>query len=159
MQELQGLNTSLDSLDKILQDKKMDSGFYYSQLAGAVELRIKNFYFADTINLPLGQKMDAYKVMRRKLEPLAYDYQNLIKGIEATKNSIALLSEDIENGNGKREKYDEFVQFEANKVDQLLVLNKEYQSERETTLRTFYELHDELDAFSMELAEKAKNKK
>ncbi|MFT7344554.1 MAG: hypothetical protein ACI9XP_001139 [Lentimonas sp.] len=151
------LSVQLDSLDGELASHKMDSGFYFAQLASAVELRIKTFYFADTIDMKLGMKMDAYKLMRKKLEPLAGDYNNLKLGVLETKSSVANLKDDIENGNGKREKYDEFVVFEANKVEQLNVLYKDYFMSRDKTLATYNELHSELDAFSMELQEKAKN--
>ena len=80
-----------------------------------VELRIKKNLYLDTINLELGKKMDDYKVMRRSFEPLAKSYSQLIKGINEERLALNNLKLDVQNGEGDRGKYNEYIAFETNK--------------------------------------------
>ena len=125
----------------------------------ASSARIKKNYYTDTVDLEIARKMDAFKVMRRKLKPLTYGFVNLKKGCEEVKSSLTLLKADIENGNNARDKYDEYLKFESDKVYQLQVLCAEYHNDRTAILGTYYELFDFLNKFSLDLAEKAKSRK
>lgn len=153
------LNASLDSIKLLVESNPLDSANLYAQISHDVELRIKNNYFADTINMVLGKKMDAYKVMRRKWAPLGYDYRNLLQGVKETKESLRQLKHDIENGDGDRSKYDEFLSFETEKVNQLKALAEQYIDTRRETYDTFHTLHEELNQFSIELLKKAEASK
>ena len=159
LEKISTLNATLDSLHKVVLVNQLDSANSYSLLSHDVELRIKNNYFADTIDMELGKKMDAYKVMRRKWSPLGYEYRNLLKGIAETKESLRQLKHDIDNGDGSREKYDQYLAFESSKVEQLNLLSDQYVTTRAQTFKTFHDLHEELDAFSRELVRKAENKR
>ncbi|MBU2020336.1 MAG: hypothetical protein KJ941_11880 [Bacteroidetes bacterium] len=159
LQAIQSMNKTLDSIQKVVTSNPLDSANEYSILSQGVELRIKNNYFADTINMELGKKMDAYKVMRRKWAPLGYDYRNLLAGVTETKESLRQLKHDIDNGDGDRGKYNGFISFEKSKVDQLNELSKQYIDSRAETFKTFNELHQELDAFSQELVKRAEAKR
>jgi septation ring formation regulator EzrA len=159
LKTIKALNHSLDSIKTVITANRLDSAHHYSQISQGVELRIKNHYFADTINLALGQKMDAYKVMRRKFNPLGMDYTNILKGAEEIKESLRELKHDIENGDGNRDKYDEYILFEKGKFEQINALCKDYVSTRNETMATFNQLHNELNAFSFELVKKAEAKK
>jgi len=156
---IEALNHSLDSIKTVITENRLDSALQYSQMAQGVELRIKNHYFADTIDLELGKKMDAYKVMRRKFQPLGMDYTNILKGTEEIKESLRELKHDIENGDGNRDKYDEYILFEKAKFDQINALCSDYVNTRNETMATFNQLHRELNAFSFELVKKAEAKK
>jgi len=109
-----------------------------------VERRIKQNYFSDTINLEFGQKMDDYKRMRRMLGPIGKEEFRLHQSIAEELSQLKKLHSDILNGYGKRESYDEYIQFEKNKVSQINVLFEEYVKLRAQFLEIYYRLHKEL---------------
>ena len=153
--KIDAMMASIDSVELVVQENNLDSGMHYHTSAEAVERRIKNNYYTDTIDLIVAKKMDAFKVMRRKIKPLTYDYNNLVKGCVEARAKLNLLRTDIENGNNERDRYDEFLKFEANKVYQLQVLCEGYHVDHTKMTGTYNELFDFLNKFSLELAEKA----
>ena len=68
-----------------------------------------------------------------------------------------LLDSHIENGNGDRKKYAEYVAFEEAKTQQLRVLLTDYVVEKEKTMTDFDSLYPEMNAFSLSLLNKKKN--
>ena len=62
---IKGMRTSLDSLEKVLQDNQIDTLAGLITATMSLELRIKNNYESDTINMEFGRKMDAFKRARK----------------------------------------------------------------------------------------------
>jgi hypothetical protein len=120
----------------------------------AVEIRIKNYLVLDTINLVLGKKMDAYKIMRRNLKPLGKQNSQLKQAIREEQKTLKALKSDIENGSGSRDKYESYILFEKNKINQLQTLLDEYLRLKQETLTTYRELHPELYLLSLDLIRK-----
>ena len=61
------------------------------------------------------------------------------------------LGSDILKGYGKRELYNEYIEFESKKVNQIKILFEEYQKTRAQFLEIYNRLHNELIAFSTQL--------
>lgn len=120
----------------------------------AVEIRIKNYLVLDTIDLVLGKKMDAYKIMRRNLKPLGKQNSQLKQAIREEQKSLKALKSDIENGSGSRDKYESYILFEKNKLNQLQLLLDEYLRLKKETITTYRELHPELNQLSLDLVRK-----
>ncbi len=120
----------------------------------AVEIRIKNYLVLDTINLVLGKKMDAYKMMRRSLKPLGKQNSQLKQAIREEQKTLKALRSDIENGSGSRDKYESYILFEKNKLNQLQILLDEYLKLKKETMATYRELHPELNQLSLDLVRK-----
>jgi predicted nucleic acid-binding Zn-ribbon protein len=154
LDSIEAMNQTIDSLEKVFEENRLDSVANISLKAYGVENRIKNNYVSDTINMEFGKKMDAFKVMRRNLKPLGKALTMIPQSIEEERVKLKELQEDIENGNGKREKYDEYIAFEQDKVNQLKTLVSEYMQVKEQSLKTYNELYDELNSFSMSLLKK-----
>jgi len=148
------LNISLDSLEKELSVVKIDSMESLKLSTSTVELRIKTYLFSDKIDVELSGKMNAYKRMRRALNPLGKAYSKVKNGIMEERGVLKNLKADIENGFGEREKYDEYIAFETNKISSLSVLLNDYKEQKEVVFKTYNQLHDELYMFSMELMAK-----
>lgn len=150
------MEQSLDSIEGVLEKEKLDTIQEWDLSAYNLEKRIKENYVSDTIDLVLGKKMDAYKVMRRNIEPMGKAMNSVKKGIKEEREKLAALKEDIKNGNGDREKYDEYVVFEEQKVDQLRVLITDFTETKKRSIDTYNQLHKELSDFSYSLLEKKK---
>lgn len=158
IERIDAMETSLDSLKKIHEAEKTDSLFAWSQTCYAVEKRVKENYTADTIDLDFGKKMDAFKVMRRNLKPVGKSMNALRTGIEEEREALKKLRNDIDNGNGERDKYDEYLTYEEQKVQQLRTLCTEFVDTKKACQKTFDELYEELATFSYSLEQKNKEK-
>lgn len=154
LDKIAALNQTVDSVEAVFNEHKMDSIAAISLSAYTIENRVKRNYTADTIDMALGRKMDAFKVMRRNLKPLGKAQSAIPTSIEEERAKLKELKNDIENGDGEREKYAEFVAFEEAKVSQLRALLKDYVTTKESVVSTYKELHDELNNFSLSLLQK-----
>ena len=153
------MNTSLDSLEKVMLANEIDTIAALRVATNTVELRIKNYYYSDTIDMALGKKMDAYKVMRRELGPLSKSYSTVKRGISEERKTLINLESDIKSSNGDKSKYQEYVDFENGKVDQLRKILAEYVKQKEKTMTSFHKLHKELYDFSIAVMNKNMNQK
>lgn len=116
-----------------------------------VERRVKQNYYSDTLDVLFGQKMDDFKRMRRMLGPLGKEQIRLKNSINEELLQLEKLHSDISKGYGKRESYNEYIQFEKNKVNQIKVLYDEYVKMRAQFLEMYNDLYTELDTFSKSL--------
>ena len=158
LQSISEMYKSLDSIETVLIENQIDTLPALIVATMGVELRIKNNYYADTIDMALGKKMDAFKVLRKSLQPLGNTYNTVRIGVKEEREILKKLKKDIEQGNGDRQKYGEYVLFEQNKVGQLRSLLREYVEQKNKTMTNFDELNTELNAFSLSLLDKPKKK-
>jgi len=151
------MNQRVDSLEKELKAHKIDTLTELKLSTSTVELRIKNNLILDKVDVELGKKMDAYKRMRRAFNPLGEAFKKVKNSIKEERLALKNLRSDIVNGHGEREKYEEYLAFEADKINKIAVLLNDYKEQKEVIFKTYTELHAELYSFSMSLLEK-KNK-
>jgi hypothetical protein len=151
------LNTRLDSLKNELLTNKLDSAQQYSIEAIDNETRIKNYFIEDTIDMVFAEKMTRYKNMRRAFKHMYLEFDNIVLGCDEVKETLRQLRHDIENGDGDRAKYSEYLNFEKSKFDKLEILAKDYFDAKKTNVATFRELNPELHDFSLKV--QAKNQK
>jgi len=154
LEKITEMNQTLDSLEKELMNQKIDTLAQLKLSTSTVELRIKTYLVLDKVDAELGRKMDAYKLMRRAFGPLGSAFEKLRKAILEEREALKNLNSDIENGNGERKKYDEYLTFEKGKLSKLTVLLNDYKEQKEAIFETYSELHGELYALSMNLMAK-----
>lgn len=147
---------TVDSIRRVFYENKNDSIGKIINAIMFVEVRIKNNYVSDTINRELGKKINAYKMVRKKLKPIGKLYSQLEKGTLEEKASLSKLKEDIEKNAGNKAKYDEYIAFEKKQVNQLQLVLKQLVDEQNECLKTYHELHPEMYEFSMSLLPKKK---
>lgn len=152
--KINGMNQRIDSLETELRKHTIDTITELKLSTSTVELRIKNNLFLDKVDLVLGRKMDAYKRMRRALNPLGAASKKVKDGINEERIALKNLYSDIENGYGERNKYEEYLAFESDKISKLAILINDYKQQKEVIFKTYSELHEELYTFSMSLLEK-----
>lgn len=154
LERIASMEQTIDSVEVVFAEHKLDSMAVLSIRAYDVENRIKKNYTADTIDMELGRKMDAFKVMRRNFNPMGKAMSAIPTSIEELREKLSQLKTDIENGDGKREKYDEYLSFEEAKVAQLRALLTDFVETKIASLKTYDELYEELNAFSHSLLKK-----
>lgn len=140
-------------------DNKVDSSRSYSIESREIELRIKNNYLFDTIDLEFGKKMDRHKHMRKTFGSMDQQYNNVLLGCDETIESLHKLQRDIENSDGNRANYPEYLQYEKTKLEQLQVLSKEYIDNKKNAVRDYKALHKEIEDFSWKIFHENKKHK
>jgi hypothetical protein len=151
LQRISKLEQRLSGLEKTRAKNEIDTLTALKIATNAVEIRIKTYLVLDTINLVLGKKMDAYKIMRRNLKPLGKQNSQLKNAIREEQKTLKALKTDIESGSGSRDKYESYILFEKNKINQIEVLVKEYLRLKKEIVKTYRELHSELNQLSLDL--------
>ena len=145
------LSSEVKTFKKEFNAIKIDSISDLKLSTYEVERRIKQNYYSDTIDISFGQKMDDFKRMRRMLGPLGKEQARVKNSINEELLQLEKLQSDISKGYGKRESYNEYIQFEKNKVNQIKVLYTEYVKMRAQFLEMYNDLYTELDTFSKSL--------
>lgn len=145
------LNKTIDSIDSVLTENKIEDIEQIEIDAKAVKNRIKENIGSDTLDLKLGNKIDAYIRMYNSIKPIKKLFAGMTKNLRLQKIALIRLQKDIENGNGDRSRYDEFVRFENKKVNQISGLLKQYIQNRKNIIDTYLALHDKLYSYSFNL--------
>lgn len=146
------LEKSIDSINTVLIENKLEQIDPIIRQSRTIERRILDKFNPDSIiDLETGKKLDQFKEMLTTFDPLHKAYSDLKK--YSKKESIALkeLKSDIENSNGDRAKYDEYVSFEIKKVDQLRQLLSDYVQTKNKSVKTFNAIHEDVNTFSLKL--------
>ena len=176
------MEKSLDSMDVVLKENRLDTLAGIRIASNAILTRLKTYYDVDTIDVELGIKMNKFRNIRKAIDPeedeegeeggeseeerehegiahrtIGSGFSIVRRGIEAESLALSTLKNDIENGNGRRDKYAEYIKFEQGKVHQLQVLLKAYIEHKNKTIKDFNEIYTELNAFSLEQMKKKKS--
>jgi hypothetical protein len=177
LKQIANMKQTVDSLQKNLEINRIDTLAGLRTAVMNLELRIRNNYTADTIDIELSKKMAQYQTVKKffvaekeeggeneslNSQTLGAAYLVVKNGLLQEQKTLDLLKSDIENGNGERNKYNEYVQFEQNKVKQLTILLDDYKKHKDKVLKMFFDVYNELDPFVKSLekknAAKSKNK-
>lgn len=175
------MEKSLDSMEMVLKENRLDTLAGIRIASNAILTRLKTYYDVDTIDMELGVKMNKFRNIRKAIDPeedeegeeggeggekehegiahrtIGSGFSIVRRGIEAESLALSTLKKDIENGNGRRDKYAEYIKFEQDKVRQLQVLLKAYVEHKNKTIKEFNEIYSELNAFSLEQMNKKKS--
>lgn len=151
---IETLHKSLDSITTVLIENNYTEIEDLTNESNAVAEKIKDNYSSDTLDLEFAKKLDDYRQMLLSFQPLKNAYSLLLKNTKEEKLSLVKLKQDIEKGNGERAKYQEFVDFEKVKTQQIRYLLSDYVAERKKTLETHQRLYNEIDEYSFSLIAK-----
>jgi hypothetical protein len=152
--KLNALQKTNDSIREVFYKNKIDTIDNIIFKVREVEFRIKHNYVSDTIDRQKADKINEYKTVRKKLKHAGKYYNQLERGTKEESETLKKLKTDIESGAGEIKKYDEYISFERNKVNQLNLILKDYVSSQSESLISFNKLHSELTAFSLSLLKK-----
>lgn len=154
LKKITALKESVTTIQTDFNKNKVDTLNRVISSVFDVEFRIRRNYKSDTINTELGKKVNAYKMIRKRLKPIAGNYIKLEKGTKEELEALTKLEKDIQNNSGDKAKYDEYITFEEDKVEQLKMVLSETIENQNNCLKTFKELHKELNDFSWSLVNK-----
>lgn len=149
---IDSLNKSIDSISTVLIENKFEQMDPIVRQSRTIEKRIIDKFNPDSIiDLETGKKLDVFKEMLNTFEPLEKAYKDLLLNSKKEKIVLSELKSDIENGNGDRARYTEYVAFEAKKVKELRQLLSDYVQTKNQSSKTFNTVHNDVNTFSLKL--------
>lgn len=154
LNEIDELQNQLNEMDSLSRIHNLDT---LGQITGnirLVTLRVQNNYFPDSIDMEIAGMMNAYKMVRKKLESNSGNLAKVKVAIPEVQKTLEDLAHDIDNGVGEREKYNDHLNFERDKVNQIKELLDFYIKTKEEAMTLFAEVGPKVEAFSLELVAK-----
>ncbi|MDX1651262.1 MAG: hypothetical protein R3277_02145 [Brumimicrobium sp.] len=157
LQEVEGMEQRLDSLKTVALEKRVDT---IPQVVLSVRntiSKVKDNYYADTIDMQIAQMMNQYKDIRKILSSNTGNYAKVNTTIPEVEQKLKDLEHDIEKGVGDREKYQEYINFEKKKIEEIESVLNYYIETNEKYLNKYDSLHPIVLNFIEDL--KMKNEK
>lgn len=154
LDKIEQLNKTVDSIQTVLIENKIEEIEELSIEAESVVSRIKENLNSDTLDLKLAKDIDRYMIMFRSIGNLKSVFSQIKKNAKLEKITLTKLERDIDHGNGDRKKYSNYVSFETKKVNYLNQNLNKYVLERKKTIDTYLALHDKLYNYSFDLITK-----
>ena len=140
LSQLDELNDSLDSMEVVaiaMEENKISSMLEASE---QVSRKIEELD-PDTIEYDFAIRLDRFKQMNAICTEAKLNYERISDLIKEERTSINNLYKDIENDQGLRNKYDEYIRLEKDKTEQLLERLNGYIDELTVAINTFDELN------------------
>ncbi len=141
------LESALLTTRETFETIKVDSLFEMQQRTSDLERSLKQNYHSDTVNLAFGRRVDNYKRMRRMLVPLGNVGTKLSNAITEEVTQLQRLFQDVDNGFGARDKYDEYILLETKKCGQIKSLLEDYQKTKTEAFDIYNNEHKFLVSF------------
>jgi hypothetical protein len=146
---------NVDSLKIVLEQNKMDSIVEFQLAANSIMLRIKNDYIPKKVNLSFGKKVDEFKELQmlfvkekeENKRTLPGEYGIIFSSLEEEKSTLITLKNDIENKRGDLEKYEEYINFEQEKLNTIKELLDHYILRKTKYLPRFRKSLKEMNSF------------
>ncbi len=141
--------SDLTTFEKKLKDAAIDSTLENHVMEDSLIFKLKQFE-QDTITVDMAKKMNRFKRLHETL-PIARELQQQIfESIVAMKEDLEALKKDISEGNGRRDRYDDYLNKEQEKIDivrkeweQCLVLLKDINNHWDASVMEMQQLIDE----------------
>lgn len=150
---IKNLSSELDSLKMVLQNSTPDTLSNMRMNMMELELNIKQKMVLDTVNLDFASKMDAYKKGSKSIKKINRQFVQLKKTIVEERQTLANLASDVKNGYGKRNKYNDYISTEAQKIKTISKLLIEYKTSIDETMSVYKLLHPQLSALYIEICQ------
>ena len=100
LDKIEQLNKTVDSIQTVLIENKIDEIDELSIESESVVSRIKENINSDTLNIKLAKNIDRYMIMYRSIGNLKTVYSKIKQNTKIEKTTLIQLERDIDNGNG-----------------------------------------------------------
>ncbi len=155
LDRLSDMIEKVDSLKHVLEQNKTDSIVELQLAANSIMQRIKKDYKPKKVDMNFGRKVDEFKELQmlfvkekeENKRTLAGEYGLVFSALDEEKRTLLTLKSDIENERGDNEKYDEFINFEREKLNTIEGLLNHYIMRKNKYLPRFRKSMNELIEF------------
>lgn len=148
LEEIEVMNSKIDSLENVSKNQNSDSIPAIVRTIENTIDKVKENYVADTIDLELAALMNRYKDAKKSLSSNTGNLSKARGAIPEVKEKLGDLKHDIENGVGDREKYQEYINFEKNKIQEIESILDYYIKTNKKYLEQFENTHPKVKNFA-----------
>jgi hypothetical protein len=134
LEQIEMLQSSLDSLETQWNTNEATQIDSLENLSFSKIDSIGNLYNGQEIELVVASKIDLFKQSNHDFKELKKIHEFYPVVLKEKQKSLKLLKKDIEKGSGRREKYDEYIDFEQK---ELSTICKQYDDYQRTKKRCF----------------------
>jgi len=139
LQRLEILNDSIDSMEVLISESEPSDLDAMIQLSQEVSGKFEQLGL-DTIDYEFAIRLDRFKRMGTSCAKVKFSFEQQKLDLEEERTAVENLINDINAGNGRRDKYDEYIAFEEEKVAKLSVRLNEYLDELNEAIDAYDEL-------------------
>lgn len=151
--EVFSMINKLDAIDSVFKKNKVDSIVELRLAGSSLLIRIKRNYNADKVDLKFGRLVDEFKELQMLFEFEKEEGKNTLPGeyavintlVQEERTSLNELYEDITNGKGDKQKYEDFIVFENRKLNLIDEMFDHYIKRKNKYIPRFYKCYNELD--------------
>ena len=147
LEEIELMNSKIDSLDNVSKNQNSDSIPAIVRTIENTIDKVKENYIADTIDLEIATLMNRYKDAKKSLSSNTGNLSKAKGAIPEVKEKLEHLKHDIENGVGDREKYEEYINFEKNKIQEIESILDYYIKTNKKYLEQYQSAHPKVKNF------------
>ena len=117
--EIERMESKLDSLLTVANDTTRYRAEDIVTSVRATILKVKQNYMPDTIDYVLADQMNSYKEIRKAVSKNSGNLAKTKQTIPEVLTKLDDLKHDIKNGINDRDKYQDFINYEQTKIDEI----------------------------------------
>lgn len=147
MEQITALQAALDSLEKEWNNQESGTIDSLSVICSAKIDSISLLYNDQKIDLELASKIDRFKQSNNDLKELKKIHSFFPSLLTEKKQALASLKADVNKGSGRREKYDEYIDFETKEMATIRQQYQEYLRTKEHCIEYYTSSSDAVTDF------------
>lgn len=151
IQNIDKMNSALDSMKTVADESQIDTLHLLIEHIKSNTSEVKKHYFADTVDYEVADMMNNYKEVRKALATNSGNLSKVRQSIPEVKESLENLRHDISHGVGERDRYEEYLNFEAEKVEKIKEILTYYLETKSKYLTLYEETEEKVLEFINEL--------
>jgi hypothetical protein len=144
LERLVNIDNTLDSVLVVLSDNTIDEDGAIVNKSRILNMRVKETNL-DTISMNFAVQLDQYNRAVRDILPLQTKHKAIEKNTLTEKNAVEALIDDVNSASGKRNMYDEYINYEENNMSTIMTALQEFIQRREKVMSTYSDLHSVID--------------
>lgn len=142
---------ALDSLELVAEENRIDTLSLLIQHIKGKTKEFGNLYYPDTVDLKIAGMMNSYKEARKAMSSNSGNLAKVRQSIPEVRQKLEDLQHDIEHGVGARDQYQEHIQFELGKVNQIKTILSFYMENKVKYDSVFHVNDQRIQALIVEL--------
>ncbi len=142
--DIDSMMSKLDSLESAFIAMPNDSFSIVKKDAAAIEKDVKTYFMEDTVDHEFARKMNRLRGIRKGSDFIAMRRNFLDTIFVFQREQLEILREDIENGAGKRDEYQSYVDAEKENMTVISSSYKDYKQRFDAMRSEFYDIADEI---------------
>ena len=147
LDRVEEMHEMLDSMKTVADESQIDTLHLLVEHIKQRTSVVKKYYIPDTVEYNIARMMNDYKEVRKALSTNSGNLSKVRQSIPEVKESLDNLQHDIKHGVGERDRYEEYVDFESQKVKKIHEILTYYLETKEKYSSLYRETEPKINEF------------